>query len=75
MKLTYVIHIYKSMFPVKKAIESTNIFCIVSQKSFPIHCVLRGNFLKPILTYLCCTLHNEIKICHLDVQIRVSYKK
>ena len=31
-----------------------------------------GNFLKCILTYLCCTKYNEIIMCHLDVQNHVS---
>ena len=32
-----------------------------------------GGFLKRILTYLYCTIYNEISICHSDVQKHVSY--
>ena len=34
---------------------------------------MRGKILKRILTWLCCTKHNEINICHSDVQDHVSY--
>ena len=34
MKLTYVIHVYKSMLPTKNDIKSTNIMCTGSCKSF-----------------------------------------
>ena len=34
-----------------------------------------GGFLKLILTYSYCTKHNEINICHSDIQNHVSYKK
>ena len=42
-------------------------------KSFPIQYGLWGKFLKRILTYLYCSKHNEIKICHSDVQKCVSF--
>ena len=35
---------------------------------------MRGKILKRILTWLCCTKHNEINICHSDVHRHVSYK-
>ena len=66
MKLTYVIQIHKSMFPIKNDIKSTNILYTSSHKSLPIYYGLRGKFLNHILTYLYYTKYNEINRCHLD---------
>ena len=63
------------MFPTKNCYKSTNILSTGSHKSFPIHYVLWGKFLKRMLTYLYCTKCNEIDMCHLDVKKPVSYKK
>ena len=54
MKLTYVIQIYKSMFPMKNGLNSLNIMYTGSHKSFLIHYgswseVFKAHFSKPIL--------------------------
>ena len=48
------------MFPIKNDIKSTNIKCTGSHKSFPMHCIIRGKFLKQNLIYLYYTKYNEI---------------
>ena len=72
MKLTCVIQVYKSMFPIK-IINSVNIFYMGFHKSFPIHYRLWGEFLKHILSNLYSTIYNEVNICHTDVQKHLSY--
>ena len=57
LKLTYVIQMYKSIFPIKNGINSINILYTGLPKCFQIHYSLfgRGGFLKRILTYLHCS--------------------
>ena len=74
MKLTYIIQVYKSMFPMKKGTYRINILFIDLHKIFPLHCDEWEGFLKRILMYLYCTKCNGINIYHSDVQNDVSYK-
>ena len=47
-----------------------------THKSFPLHYgLMRGKFLKRILTCLHCNKCNKIDRWHLDTQKRVSFKK
>ena len=46
MKLTYVIQIYKIMFPVKNSLNYINILYTGSDKSFEIFYSVPGKFLK-----------------------------
>ena len=66
---------HKSMFPLKNGIKSANIMSTGLHKSFPVHCMLRGKFLKLILTYLYYTNNKEINTCHLVVQNHIFCKK
>ena len=50
------------MFPMKKGLSRMNILYTGSQKRFPMHYGLWGNFLKRILASLYCTKCNEINI-------------
>ena len=68
MKLTQVILIYKSMFPMKNIIKSTNILYTGSHKCFSIHYIGGRKFLKCVLTYLYFIKYNEIHMHHLDSQ-------
>ena len=52
MRLTHVIQIYKSLFPMQNGINGLNILNADSYKSFSIHYNLWGKFSKRILTYL-----------------------
>ena len=62
------------MFRIKNDVKRTNIMCTGSHKSFPTHSILRGKFLKRILTYLYSIKDNEINICHLDVKDTLPVK-
>ena len=63
------------MFPIKNDIKCSNIITTGSHKSFPIHCIPRGKYLKRFLTYVCCTKYNKVNIRHFDVQNHTSYTK
>ena len=73
MKLTYVIQVYKSIFPMKNGLNSINILYTSFHKSFPIQYTYGKENLKRILTYLYCTKYNEINAFHLVIQKYVSY--
>ena len=61
MKLTYFIHLYKSMFPIRNTIGSINILYTGSQKIFRyILAYGEEEFLNGIETYLCCTKYYEM---------------
>ena len=51
-KLTQNIHIYKSIFSLKKDKSSAIIICTGLNKFFPMHCILLEKILKRVLTYL-----------------------
>ena len=74
MKLTKVINICKSLFPMKNGSNSINILNTDSHKSFPIHYSQWRKFSKRILMYIYRLKCNEINVCHSDVQEHVSYK-
>ena len=75
MKLTKVIHVYKSVFNIKNDIKCTNTMCTGSYKVFQTIAFFVGKFLKSILAYLYSTKYNEINKSHLDVQNHTSFKK
>ena len=74
MKLSCVIHIKKSMFPINKRINSFNILYTGSYKVF--RCIAaysEKKKIKYILKYLCRTKCNVIKTYHSNAEKRVSY--
>ena len=55
---------------IKNGVYTTNGLSRETHKSFS---VISFKYLKRFLTYLYCTKHNEINICHSDIQKQVSY--
>ena len=64
MKVTNVILVYVSMFPMKNQLNIINTLYIGSHKIFPILTAYGGEFLKQNLVYLNSTKCNEMNAFH-----------
>ena len=79
LKFTYIFHIWYSMDHTENNTDETIGSSTKILKIFRCITVYGVKFLKRILAYSSCTKHNEINICHSDVQKNVphtgSYKR
>ena len=72
MKLTYAIQIYKSMFPEKNDLISTNILYTVSHKICLMHCDLLGGKFQCVFLLTFVVL-NIMKLTYL-IEVRIIFR-